>query len=614
MTLKELLVWGHEKGILVSPALEFKEWKHGNIGCFVKTEDVEEPQDLEGKLIRVPTDVAVTSESAAVYFDGKEEGKFHDLRSEMDNPNCLLKIYLAHQRSLKHISTSNIRGYIKSLPSLSQVGTPYFWDSKLKSYIKGSNLGNSLRDNTNILVEEWWSTINLLPESMQKPEEHFINMKFYYEYKFYSDDDLYNYFCEQEKNVDNWTSFPAYLWASIILKSRSFPTYLLKEYVESPSWHIKQNEAMLLPVLDLLNHNYAARVTWAVDRSKNKAYFDFTSDSVTKGEQLFNNYGMKSNEELLLGYGFCLKDNPADTAALKIRISEILIQEFRALGIKIPTIEDYTNSVVAIKEEESGAKQKEGNERDEDMILFFIRKEHVPQNLIEIFLLLVRNKWEKNITLRSKLAGLNQLRFAIESKMLLLPDLQPTQDDNTMRNIEIYIKSQRDIFSSSVKEIKQMEKAILSDPDSRKRLLSLKTVYKRDVKFQQSLLLGFGINSYESLVANGLQDQTWLLYLIRCYNRDEYITLDNSDSVFLPLWIKNAFDKLAAETIIEAQDIVNFKGLYQEIIIPLNSAIPEIYNRGKWRVQELITSARLLDIISFQRGRENECILVEPLE
>ena len=31
-----------------------------------------------------------------------------------------------------------------------------------------------------------------------------------------------------------------------------------------------------------------------------------------QGDKVFSNYGNKSNEELILGYGFVIPDNPAD--------------------------------------------------------------------------------------------------------------------------------------------------------------------------------------------------------------------------------------------------------------------------------------------------------------
>ena len=33
---------------------------------------------------------------------------------------------------------------------------------------------------------------------------------------------------------------------------------------------------------------------------------------VVQGAPAYSNYGFKSNEELILGYGFMLEDNPAD--------------------------------------------------------------------------------------------------------------------------------------------------------------------------------------------------------------------------------------------------------------------------------------------------------------
>lgn len=37
-----------------------------------------------------------------------------------------------------------------------------------------------------------------------------------------------------------------------------------------------------------------------------------------KGEEVFNNYGAKPNDELLLGYGFLLEDNPEDFVSVKL--------------------------------------------------------------------------------------------------------------------------------------------------------------------------------------------------------------------------------------------------------------------------------------------------------
>lgn len=45
-------------------------------------------------------------------------------------------------------------------------------------------------------------------------------------------------------------------------------------------------------------------------------YWSTFHDSI--GQQAFNTYGPKSNEELLLGYGFTTKDNPADSITLKL--------------------------------------------------------------------------------------------------------------------------------------------------------------------------------------------------------------------------------------------------------------------------------------------------------
>ncbi|CUM56986.1 uncharacterized protein AC631_04117 [Debaryomyces fabryi] len=612
MTVSDLLKWAQEKGTFISSAVEFKELSQGNIGAIYTGESSDETKSSDKFDLQLPIDLAITLNKAIESFNDTGHGDFRDISKKTTNINSLLKLYLARERTSSKLNSSYFKPYLSLLPKLSDINSPYCWTSQEKALIKGTNLGNSLRDNVTQLVEEWWQVINLLPQDLPKPEEHFINMKFYYEYKFYTDDDMYNYFIVDEaKNIDNWTSFPCYLWASLILKSRSFPSHLLKDHIKDSD--IKEDEAMLLPIIDLLNHNMSAKVDWSVTSSNSCTYFNFKSNSAVPGEQLYNNYGMKGNEELLLAYGFCIEDNSADSAALKIKVPLEMLPELESQGIKLPTVNDYTTSVIRNTTETKSDASIDYSQY-ENGLLFFITKDHLPENLVKLFQFLVKNKWENKLTLRTQLAGLNQLRQAIETKNDILKTLSIPDDDNTnLNNIRIYILSQKKIFAATIKKIKHLEKDLLAEFKS--HLITLKNVYKKDLKFQQSLLISLGISSYDSIIESQFQDQCWLLYLMRCYNKNEYIKTDKDEEEnYLPEWIKSLFIKLATETEVTAAEIVNYKEIYQSLIPRLSEIVPEIYGRGKWGVDEMIISAKLLDLIGFVRGKEQECILVEPFD
>lgn len=612
MTVSDLLKWAQEKGTFISSDVEFKELSQGNIGAIYTGNSNGESKSSDDFDLQLPIDLAITLNRAIESFNESGHGDFRDIAKKTSNVNSLLKMFLARERASTRLNSSYFKPYLSLLPNLSDINSPYCWTPQEKALIKGTNLGNSLKDNVGQLVEEWWQVINLLPQELPKPEEHFINMKFYYENKFYNDDDMYNYFIVDEpKNRDNWTSFPCYLWASLILKSRSFPAHLLRGHVKNSE--IKEDEAMLLPIIDLLNHNMNAKVDWSVSSSNSCTYFNFRSNSAVPGEQLYNNYGMKGNEELLLAYGFCLEDNSADSAALKIKVPLEMLPELESQGVKLPTASDYTTSVIRNTEEAKPDTNTDYSQY-ENGLLFFITKDHLPDNLIKLFQFLVKNKWEDKLTLRTQLAGLNQLRQAIETKSDILKTLSiPDKNDTNLNNIRIYILSQKKIFAATIKKIKHLEKDLLAE--FKLHLITLKNVYKKDLKFQQSLLISLGISSYDAIIESQFQDQCWLLYLMRCYNRDEYIKTDkDEEDNYLPEWIHHLFIKLAKETEVTAAEIVSYKEIYQSLIPRLAEIVPEIYGRGKWGVDEMIISAKLLDLIGFVRGKDQECILVEPVD
>merc|ERR1719464_1391346 len=75
----------------------------------------------------------------------------------------------------------------------------------------------------------------------------------------------------------------------------------------------------MVPLLDLLNQRSDADLTVKV----RAGHLEFICDAGVKaGEQLWNNYGAKANDELLLHYGFAVEDNPCDSVQLALAPKE----------------------------------------------------------------------------------------------------------------------------------------------------------------------------------------------------------------------------------------------------------------------------------------------------
>ena len=49
--------------------------------------------------------------------------------------------------------------------------------------------------------------------------------------------------------------------------------------------------------------------------------FSSTTDAgISIGDEIFNNYGFKANDQLMLKHGFALDDNPGDTYPLQLMV------------------------------------------------------------------------------------------------------------------------------------------------------------------------------------------------------------------------------------------------------------------------------------------------------
>ncbi|TKA58291.1 hypothetical protein B0A53_00028 [Rhodotorula sp. CCFEE 5036] len=193
--------------------------------------------------------------------------------------------------------------YISALPSPSSIRTPLYFSPAERALLEGTNLDGATRDREQLWQNERAQVLARLRAA------------------------------EEVKHAITWDRW---LWACTMLSSRAFPSSLIDG--DQPN-----STPVLFPGIDLLNHRPTAKVTWSTDvhavpvvGSVDQAATTTTSstslsdhdkgsltivldEAVSAGTQVFNTYGAKSNEELLLGYGFVLPPpNPADILALKL--------------------------------------------------------------------------------------------------------------------------------------------------------------------------------------------------------------------------------------------------------------------------------------------------------
>ena len=102
-------------------------------------------------------------------------------------------------------------------------------------------------------------------------------------------------------------------WARGCYLSRRFPPRLLD--AEAPS---AGAPGVLLPFFDLLNHGAGTEIEW---RGDGTSVVFAAGAAIAPNAEIFNNYGSKANDELLMAHGFALENNEHDRVALKMTVA-----------------------------------------------------------------------------------------------------------------------------------------------------------------------------------------------------------------------------------------------------------------------------------------------------
>ncbi|KAI0185199.1 SET domain-containing protein [Xylaria flabelliformis] len=165
--------------------------------------------------------------------------------------------------------------YIRTLPQPEHMTgmLPVVWPTADVEFLRGTNAYVAVQEIRSALKKEYKQAMKFLPE------------KFQYEY-----------------------TRPLYYWAYCIFTTRSFRPSLIFPDADSLSLPCKIDDfSILLPLFDIGNHSPLAKTAWVTDEDSRTCMLR-TGQPYSAGQQVYNNYGAKTNAELLLGYGFVLPE------------------------------------------------------------------------------------------------------------------------------------------------------------------------------------------------------------------------------------------------------------------------------------------------------------------
>ncbi|KAH7145703.1 hypothetical protein B0J13DRAFT_325078 [Dactylonectria estremocensis] len=203
---------------------------------------------------------------------------------EQTPPHVIGRFVLAAHFALG--DTSFWAPYIRALPQPDQVDSwalPPFWPDDEAELLDGTNIEVGIAQIRSTVKREFKAAQKLLLVAGWAP------------------------------NLASRFSLALYQWAYSIFSSRSFRPSLVLSAADRetlPAGVGLDDFSVLLPLFDVGNHDMTEEVRWELDESRPSCDLR-VARAYKPGEQVFNNYSMKTNAELLLGYGFMLPETDA---------------------------------------------------------------------------------------------------------------------------------------------------------------------------------------------------------------------------------------------------------------------------------------------------------------
>lgn len=190
------------------------------------------------------------------------------------HPNVVLTLWYTI-RQLRD-EKSFWRPYLDLLPK--RIPTPLFWSDDELSIIAGTNLYEGVQQLRSLLRKVWNTLKSVDPDCI-------------------SLDDVYY----------AWTLFSSRSFTVSTDRSQDQVHTHVMKHTQNDSDAPALVEPCLVPFADIFNHSNSARVQYITDHKGHTFNLDLET-LAQDGQEVFNNYGFKSNESLIIGYGFAILD------------------------------------------------------------------------------------------------------------------------------------------------------------------------------------------------------------------------------------------------------------------------------------------------------------------
>ncbi|KAK9366824.1 hypothetical protein V1509DRAFT_628632 [Lipomyces kononenkoae] len=536
----ELVSWVESHGGYCCPSLAFTKSERSGSTAYAKWPI----SKANTRLLSCPVSLIIDYDKAATHIWGDPQSCVFS-----GSPQIAIRLFLCIQRILGR--QSQWAAYIGMLPT--EFDTPLYYDHEELQVLQGTNIFGEAELRRQSWIEEWRRGVMYLPAKF-------------------------------DKSLVTWD---LYMWACTVLSSRSFPSRIV--FNTGPD---ENSYPVLIPLVDSLNHKPLEPINWNVTTDE----FTISSGkSIETGDEVFNNYGPKGNEELLMGYGFCIENNPLDVVTLKLRHPPMGLQKQELVMSK--------------------------GTRSSESIFYLSESESLPSDLVQFFRIIAANEHETRqmmllpssqsgtrqaSSLRCELDGLGKLFNAVELKRRVITvPVEVANPSRRQRNSMIYVSQQAKILSQALFAIVQAmsvklgiqaeEGATVKDartkfyrqlPEHGFNLELVMNSAGRFSRFASVIKQGFDVTSASDVRAAEIEDLVLVLFV--CHLLISRVG-DYTN------WLRSMQERYDTDAELDEDFVEDFESMYDSYIPALAELDPDMFGSDQWTARLLAWAGKVVD-------------------